>query len=150
MSSSATSDFGDIVAGLDYPMVVVTTATSGCLVGFSTQCSIDPPRYLVCVSKVNHTHESAVAADAVTVHVLDVEDRHLAEVFGQLTGDDVDKLSLVDLRTAAAWFEGRVLERLDLGDHTGLVLEPVAAERRRWSGQLGYQSVKDLDPGHPA
>ncbi|HUS61492.1 MAG TPA: flavin reductase family protein [Acidimicrobiales bacterium] len=157
-SSSDISAFHETVAELDYPMIVVTVPGSGCLVGFSTQCSIDPPRYLVLISKKNHTHEAARRASAMAVHVLDEADRHLAEVFGQLTGDVVDKLSLVSwsegpegvpiLDGSAAWFAGRVLDRFDGGDHTGFVLEPVAAERRRPITQLGFQGVKDLDPGH--
>ena len=51
--------FQEMVAGLDIPMFVVTAASggerSGCLVGFSTQTSIDPPRFLVCISRANHT-----------------------------------------------------------------------------------------------
>lgn len=166
MSSSGTSDgpegFTSLVAGLDYPMAIVTAdldgERSGCLVGFLTQCSIHPPRVLVCVSKTNHTHAVARRAEALGVHLLDAGDCRLAEVFGELTGDVVDKLSLVPWRTgplgvpvledAAGWFAGRIIDRLDLGDHVGHVLEPVAAEVRRWDGQLGYQWVKGFEPGH--
>lgn len=158
MSSSGTSAFHDLLAGLDPPMTVVTCAGSGCLVGFSTQCSIDPPRYLACISKKNHTHAPALAATVLAVHVLDRADVDVAEVFGELTGDEVDKLSLVPwhpgpdgvpiLETTAGWFAGRVLERLDLGDHTGFLLEPFAGEQRREITQLGFQDVQDLDPGH--
>ncbi|WP_255360521.1 flavin reductase, partial [Frankia sp. EI5c] len=53
------SAFHDAVSAISYPMAVVTTAVdgerSGCLVGFHTQCGIDPPRYLVCISHNNHT-----------------------------------------------------------------------------------------------
>ena len=150
MSSSATSDGTEVFQLLDGPMFVVTTEDAGCLVGFTTQCSIRPPRFLACISKVNHTHDAALHADQLTVHALDVDDRHLAEGFGELTGDAVDKLALVDLEGAAAWFDARVVDRLDLGDHTGFLLEPIAGAVRRWGGQLGYQAVKDLDPGHPA
>lgn len=170
MSSSATSECAEVVARLDYPMAIVTCPAaraapqsgnvgSGCLVGFWTQVSIEPPRFLACISKVNHTHHHALAAEVLAVHPLDEADRGLAEVFGELSGDDVDKLSMVTwhdgpdgvpvLDDAAAWIAGRVLDRVDLGDHTGFVLEPLAAGRRRWAGQLGYQSVKDLDAGHP-
>jgi flavin reductase (DIM6/NTAB) family NADH-FMN oxidoreductase RutF len=153
------SAFHDLLAALDHPMVIATAGRSGCLVGFSTQVSIDPARFLVCVSKRNHTHDAATTADVIGVHVLDSDDHHLAEVFGELTGDAVDKLSLVDweegpggvpiLAATAGWFAGRVLDRLDLGDHTGLVLEPIAgAVRRPIDRQLGFQSVKDMDPGH--
>jgi flavin reductase (DIM6/NTAB) family NADH-FMN oxidoreductase RutF len=48
--------FDRLVAGLDYPMAIVTSAAAeddraGCLVGFTTQCSLNPPRYLVCISR---------------------------------------------------------------------------------------------------
>ena len=37
--------FGEIVADLDYPMLMVTVAAgeemAGCLLGFASQCSID-------------------------------------------------------------------------------------------------------------
>jgi flavin reductase (DIM6/NTAB) family NADH-FMN oxidoreductase RutF len=113
----------------------------------------------VCISQKNHTYDVAMAADVLAVHVLDDDDRALAEVFGSLTGDDVDKLALVDwidgpegvpvLAGTAGWFAGRVLHRVDLGDHTGLVLEPIAGEQRRpLDNPLGYQAMKDVDPGH--
>lgn len=152
--------FASLVGLLDYPMVVATVPSSGCLVGFTTQCSIDPPRHLVCISKANHTHAPALASTAMGVHVLDESDRGLASIFGELSGDDVDKLSLVPWRPgplgvpilddAAAWFVGRVIERVDLGDHTGHVLDVVDAEVRRWRGQLGFQALKGMPPGHPA
>lgn len=41
--------FDEITAAINYPMFVVTTRhraeRSGCLVGFATQTSIDPPRF---------------------------------------------------------------------------------------------------------
>lgn len=160
MSSSGTSHTGtEVFTQLDYPMLIVTCPGSGCLVGFSTQCSIDPIRYLVCISKANHTHERALAADVLAVHLLDEADRGLAQVFGELTGDTINKLSLVAshegpggvpiLDDAAAWFAGRVLDRVDLGDHTGFVLEPIDGRKRRWIRQLGFQMVRDMDAGHP-
>ena len=49
--------FKDLIAQLDYPMIVVTTASAGeragCLVGFHTQSSIDPERFAVWLSKAN-------------------------------------------------------------------------------------------------
>jgi flavin reductase (DIM6/NTAB) family NADH-FMN oxidoreductase RutF len=167
---SGADDLHELVAHLEYPMAIVTVPVaraapqsgergSGCLVGFWTQCSIDPPRWLVGISKANHTHEPAMVADSVVVHVLDADDRQLASTFGELSGDDVDKLALVAwspgpddvpvLDGAAAWFAGRVVDRVDLGDHTGLVLDVIDAEVRRWHGQLGFQAVRDLDAGHP-
>ncbi|MDQ6820254.1 MAG: oxidoreductase, partial [Actinomycetota bacterium] len=42
--------FSELVSQLDYSMLVVTTALdgqqAGCLVGFASQVSIHPPRFL--------------------------------------------------------------------------------------------------------
>jgi flavin reductase (DIM6/NTAB) family NADH-FMN oxidoreductase RutF len=154
-------DFQRLVARLDYPMFVLTAAAggerSGCLVGFASQCSIDPPRFAVWVSEKNHTFRIARRADAVAVHVPAAGQRALAELFGGETGDEVDKFSrcawhegpggVPILDDVSAWFVGRVVEQLDTGDHLGLLLEPVEASSGDEPG-LTFQQVKDIDPGH--
>jgi len=51
--------FEALVGDLEYPMFVVTARADGeplgCLVGFATQTSIDPPRFAVCLSHRNRT-----------------------------------------------------------------------------------------------
>jgi flavin reductase (DIM6/NTAB) family NADH-FMN oxidoreductase RutF len=56
------------------------------------------------------------------------------------------------LEGAKAWFAGRILERVDLGDHHGFVLEPVDADVTDASpgDELSFQQAKDIDAGHPA
>ena len=151
-----------LLGALDYPMVVVTAADgdeqAGCLVGFHTQCSMDPVRFLVLLSNKNHTHEVASGAEVLAVHFLTAEQAALAELFGTRTGDHVDKLAEVAHSTGPAGvpllddcderFVGRVRGRVALGDHTGFLLEPVDAEFSGAIDQLGFQQVKDLDPGH--
>jgi hypothetical protein len=41
-----------------------------------------------------------------------------------------------------------VLARHDLGDHVGLWLEPFEAEDRGGDPDLGFQTAKNIDPGH--
>jgi flavin reductase (DIM6/NTAB) family NADH-FMN oxidoreductase RutF len=156
------SAFHDVMGDLDGPMVIVTCVApdgerAGCLVGFSGQCSIDPPLYLACISQRNHTHGVATQADVLAVHVLDQADLELSKTFGELTGDDVDKLAMVPwtdvdgvpvLDGTAGWFLGRVVDRFPMGDHTAHVLEPIRGERRRPVVQLGFQDVRDMEPGH--
>jgi flavin reductase (DIM6/NTAB) family NADH-FMN oxidoreductase RutF len=155
--------FDDLMGRLDHPMYVVTTTdgtrTAGCLVGFATQCSIDPPRFLACVSERNHTHRVVADASAVAVHLLRRDQHDLAALFGGETGDEVDKLARVAwtpgldgvpvLDDVAASFDARILARHDLGDHTGLLLEPVTTYD---SGAevLAFDDVRDLEPGHEA
>jgi flavin reductase (DIM6/NTAB) family NADH-FMN oxidoreductase RutF len=89
--------FDRLAAGFDPAMVVVTTALdgerAGCLVGFHAQSSIDPPRYTVWLSKANHTCRVAQRATHFAVHALTENDMGLAERFGTLSGDDVDKFA---------------------------------------------------------
>lgn len=145
-------------------MGIVTTTDgserAGCLVGFAAQCSIDPPLVMVWLSKRNHTTRVAAGAGALLVHPPAQSDRDLATLFGEETGDEVDKFArcrwepgpegLPLLLACTRWFAGRIVERLDTGDHVGHLLEPFAAAAGPWSGQLGFQSVKDLEPGHRA
>ena len=49
------------------------------------------------------------------------------------------------------WFAGRVLERLDFGDHVGFLLEPVEVRHGDPGGRaVPFSRAKDVDPGHMA
>lgn len=155
--------FDAVVGSLDTAMVVVTTAVGdergGCLVGFHAQSSIDPPRYCVWLSKANHTYRLGLRASHVGIHFLSEEQLALAERFGTLTGDDVDKFAglptetgphgvplLVDVphrlvaRRVALLDEG--------GDHVCLTTEPVTAERTGDLHPLRLSACTGLSPGH--
>jgi flavin reductase (DIM6/NTAB) family NADH-FMN oxidoreductase RutF len=155
----------DFVRGFDYPMYIVTAAgaggeRSGCLVGFATQCSLKPALFLVCISQQNRTHPVALEAGVLAVHVLGRGQRALAELFGATTGDDVDKFALCDwvpgpedvplLADAARVMIGRVVNKVDLGDHTGFLLSPLETHGDDAAELLAFGDVKDLDAGHPA
>jgi flavin reductase (DIM6/NTAB) family NADH-FMN oxidoreductase RutF len=159
-----TEEYDAFVAGLDYPMFVVTTAAegerSGCLVGFTTQASIDPPRLLVCLSVQNHTYRVASKAELLAVHVLDPGQRELAELFGEQTGDTSDKFSQCSwrpgpdgvplLEDCPRLVVGKVVERQDYGDHVGHLLEPVEVESHGNREAMGFEEVGDLHAGHEA
>ena len=157
--------FAELVGELDYPVLVVTAAAdgepSGCVVGFATQSSIEPTRFTVWISELNHTAPIAARSRTLVVHVLREHDEHLATLFGGESGDWTDKFAEIawepgpdgaPVLPQCDWFAGRVVERLTgLGDHTGYVLEPIAGERRHAGlAQLGYQRVRGVRPGHPA
>jgi flavin reductase (DIM6/NTAB) family NADH-FMN oxidoreductase RutF len=161
---SASETFTRITGSLDYPMLAVTTAAAdqraGCLVGFSTQCSIDPALFLVCLSNKNHTFRVAERASALAVHVLSADAVGLARLFGAHTGDEVDKFAhcrwhdgprgLPILDDCDRWFAGEIVERWVLGDHSGYLLDPFAAQDGGPGPLLAFSQVKDLDPGHQA
>jgi flavin reductase (DIM6/NTAB) family NADH-FMN oxidoreductase RutF len=155
--------FAQFARSLDYPLYVVTTAAdgerSGCLIGFATQCSIRPPRFLACLSKKNHTYELALRASVLAVHRIEKDRKPLAELFGGETGDEVDKFAAVGwhethgvpvLDDCPCWFAGNILERIDLGDHMGFMLDPIDAQPVAEKGQLTYQQARDIEAGHKA
>jgi flavin reductase (DIM6/NTAB) family NADH-FMN oxidoreductase RutF len=160
-----TEAFEKLVSLLDYPMFVVTTRvgdeSAGCLVGFASQVSIRPSRFLVGLSKRNHTYRVAQRAGHLAVHLVPRQHCELARLFGSETGDRTDKFArcawhsgphgLPVLEDAAGWFVGEVLNRHDVGDHVGFLLEPVAGDAPDKFEQLvTFSDVRDLDPGHDA
>lgn len=157
--------FAQLMAELDPPMLIVTAEhggeRAGCLVGFSTQSSIHPPRFLVCISRLNHTYRVAVRARTLIVHVVAEEASELAELFGGSSGDDVDKFAAVEwhrgpggaplLTGLGTWFAGTVVERVGLGDHVGFLLAPVEGTiRSSGAARLRMHAARGIVPGHPA
>ncbi|MFG3296661.1 flavin reductase family protein [Streptomyces sp. NPDC048179] len=151
---------------LDYPMYVVTaqadTERAGCLVGFASQCSIQPARFMVWLSKANRTCRVAERADRLAVHLLRRDQGRLARLFGAETGDRTDKFTDAPwhpgpggspiLDEVPAWFVGRVEKRIDGGDHVGFLLAPETARNLTGSRTplLTLHDTHDITPGHPA
>jgi len=162
MATDAT--FNSLVGDLDYPMFIVTACAdgerSGCLIGFATQASIDPPRFIVGLSHQNRTYRVANGAELLAVHFVPEEAEDLAELFGGETGDEVDKFERCAWRPGPGGtplldgcpnrFVGRVLNRMDGGDHDAFLLEPVLAERGTDSDEFKFHRAKRIDPGHEA
>ena len=129
-------------------MFVVTTRAdgdpSGCLVGFATQISIRPARFLAGVSKTNHTCPVAARSDYLAVHVLARRHIGLARLFGGQTGDQVNKFDHCSWHTGP---QGMPI----LDDHIGYLLEPVTgAVVERSADLVSIADVADLEPGHKA
>jgi len=135
VSSSAVHE---LISQLDYRCTSSTAAAggerAGCLVGFGTQCSINPPRFLVCLSDKNHTFRWREDAELLVVHPLP-ERRLVGLGCSGRRRDTVDKFEalLVDggrgtpvFGRLRNWFAGRILERLRPAT-TGVRPRPVQA-----------------------
>ena len=163
MNGDEEQAFDAIMASLDTPLVVVTTAAhgerAGCVVGFHSQCSITPRRAVIWLSKANYTYRVGLHADVFAVHWLTESDHSLAELFGTVSGDDVDKFG------QCAWTEGpdgvplladcpnRMVGRraallVESSDHVCVVLEPLLVSGGSFR-PLRLSDVSDLDAGHP-
>jgi flavin reductase (DIM6/NTAB) family NADH-FMN oxidoreductase RutF len=156
-------DFQRLMAQLDYSLLIVTVAAgeerAGCLVGFASQVSIHPPRFLVGLSVKNRTYRVANAgAEVLVVHFVPEQSEDLADLFGGETGDEVDKFARCEWRAGPGkapvlsdledWFAGHVLDRIPFGDHCGLLLEPIEGETHRSGSPLTFRRAKRIEPGH--
>ena len=160
--AAAEETFQRLVAQLDYPMFIATVAAggerAGCLIGFATQCSIHPARFLAGISDKNRTFRVAKGADSMAIHLVPENAGELAELFGGETGDEVDKFERCDWHEGPEgvpiveglpnWFVGRIVDRLDAGDHDAMILEPVAGERQAEEEELTFHRAKRIEPGH--
>jgi flavin reductase (DIM6/NTAB) family NADH-FMN oxidoreductase RutF len=152
-----------IVEASDYPLYVVTAGAtderSGCLAGFVTQSSIHPVRFIVCVSEINHTYRIAQRSEGLGLHILGSDQREVASLFGEETGDAVDKFESVKWTTGvtgvpilsecAAWVEGRVIDRMSGGDHEALLIDVVAGGAGAHPGRFMLSDARGFEAGHP-
>ncbi|HEX7444628.1 MAG TPA: flavin reductase family protein [Acidimicrobiales bacterium] len=133
----------------------------GCLVGFHAQCSIEPVRYAVWLSKANRTYRLAREAERLAVHFVPADEVEVARLFATTTGDEIDKFASCD------WHPGPggvpLLDRLgdrlvgrhlllpdDGGDHVCAVVEPDAVSGRATFAPLRLHVATDWEAGHDA
>lgn len=146
-------------------MMIMTTAVAGhragCLVGFHSQCSIEPDRYAVWLSKANHTCQLALRATHFGLHFLDRRHVRLAEIFGTLCSEEVDKFALTSVHEGPEGVpvlddcDDRIIARrtafLEEGsDHICFITEPVAATAGVRREPLRFADVANLTAGHGA
>lgn len=162
----ARSAFDRLMASSNSSMVGVLVRSDeglgGCLVGFHCQCSIEPRRYAVWLSKANHTFRVAATASHLAVHWLRPDQMATAVVLGTVSSDDVPtKLERLDLTTDprtqvpvladhGGYVVGRIVDAHDDGDHVCYVLEVDAAADAGNADRLRFGDVAHLPAGHDA
>jgi flavin reductase (DIM6/NTAB) family NADH-FMN oxidoreductase RutF len=163
MAKNQTAASEPLVRATECPLYVVTAKAndeaSGCLAGFVTQASLDPVRFIVCVSKINHTFGVAESSNGIGLHLLGSDQTEIASLFGEQTGDVIDKFARVHwtqgstgapiLSECAAWVEGQVIDRMDGGDHEGFLIDVVAGGAGTHAGRFMVSDATKFEPGHP-
>lgn len=94
------------------------------------------------------------------LHLLGEDQVDTASLFGELSGDTVDKFADTAWRPGpggvpvlddrAAWMAVHILDRFDVGDHQTLYTSPIDAAPGPDQRLLTYGSAPSFDPGHPA
>jgi flavin reductase (DIM6/NTAB) family NADH-FMN oxidoreductase RutF len=152
-----------LVNATDYPLYVVTAAAdgqrSGCMAGFVTQSSLQPIRFLICISRVNHTFAVADKSEGLALHLLGADQYDLASLFGEQSGDEIDKFARVQWSTGpdgvpvlaecAAWVAGRVIDRMRAGDHEAFLISVTDGAAGTHQGRFMSSVAESFKPGHP-
>lgn len=164
-TAGAGGDLEPFFERVDYPYYLLTVRApdgemSGCLAGFVTQCSIDPPNFVACISRLNHTLDVALRSSAMGLHLLGEDQLDMARLFGEETGDEVDKFADVDWRIGtsgapllvdvAVALEGTILGHFSVGDHEAFLVRAQRAVVGPGRGLLTDRTSPRLHPGHPA
>ena len=157
--------FVELVREIDYVMFVVTAAAdgerAGCLVGFTTQTSIHPPRFLVCLSRKNHTYRVACRLGRPRActswrpgrrssRSCSVARPATRSTSSPAAGGGRGLAACRSSMTFPDWFAGRVLDRVDLGDHVGFLLAPIDGQAGRGPRPLTFHRARRIEAGHPA
>ena len=151
---------------VDGPLLIVTTVAgdhrSGCVVGYWTKCSVTPPRFLVCISKKNHTFKVAMQADTLALHLVPSSEVDIVRLFGSETGDEIDKFSRCRWRTGPGGVPileacpshavCNILDRTDVGDHVALITSPIEVNDGPEDDIFTHNMAleRSVKPGHPA
>ena len=93
------------------------------------------------------------------LHLLGEDQVDLARLFGEETGDLVDKFASVDWRLgstgapllveAAVSMEGQILGHFSVGDHEAFLMRAVRSVAGGHPGLLMFRDTPPLRPGHP-
>jgi flavin reductase (DIM6/NTAB) family NADH-FMN oxidoreductase RutF len=132
--------------------IATTAGDEGAPIGLTanafTSVSLDPPLVLLCVARSASSYRAMERATHIALHVLAEPQHHLSRTFAVSAGDGVDKFIGVDWTPNAAGvplingclarLECSVVDRLELGDHLGILGQVDAADADEQTAPLGY------------
>jgi flavin reductase (DIM6/NTAB) family NADH-FMN oxidoreductase RutF len=162
--SETDTGFDEIVDAANTSVVIVSAGAGGevdaCLVGFHCQCSIEPLRYAIWLSKANRTCRIATKAGALRVHWVPRDRMDLAELAGGMSLDrHPDKMQRLRWRSTVGGtilvegtggsFGGEILHTHDDGDHICFVVAPFDVITSD-ADVLRFRDVADVRAGHDA
>jgi flavin reductase (DIM6/NTAB) family NADH-FMN oxidoreductase RutF len=140
-----------VLRKLPYGMYIMTAIAGGkpasSTLTWLSQCSFRPPLIMIAIQKTSAMHEAVEKSRALAVNLLTEEQRAIAEAFFHPPAVVLDRLGDYRfepgpetgaplLTDVPAWFEARVSDSVDRGDHTVFVAEVVNAGVRDTSAKL--------------
>ena len=132
-----------VLRKLPYGMYVMTAVgpdgkVAGSTLTWLSQCSFHPPLVMIAIQKTSQMHDAVEASGGLAVNLLGEGQKEIAKAFFRAPEADAGRfgdyryepgpLTGAPLLTdVPAWFEARVTDRVDRGDHTVFVAEVVGA-----------------------
>lgn len=143
--SSWIVDYGHVLDNLATTACILTThlngRDSGSLVTTVMSCNLRHVRLLVGTWQGSLTHELIDTSRLIGLNVLGPQHVELVELFGKRSGRDVNKFTgdgwirgatgVLILNDALGYVEGRVIDKMNCGDHTLRLVDPIYAVWRR-------------------
>jgi flavin reductase (DIM6/NTAB) family NADH-FMN oxidoreductase RutF len=131
-----------VLRRLPYGMSIMTAIAGGkpaaSTLTWLSQCSFRPPLVMIAIQKRSAMHEAVERSGALAVNLLTEEQKPVAEAFFHPPAAQGDRLGDYRfepgpetgaplLTDVSAWFEVRVSDSVERGDHTVFVAEVVNA-----------------------
>lgn len=149
--------FGCFMTGVT---VVTTRSAEGAPLGFTANSfasvSLDPPLLLVSIAKTSRNYEHFAAAGHFAINVLAEEQKHVSGIFARPVEDRFAAVGWTPgpagspvLAGVAAWFDCRLSQRVDAGDHAILIGEVKGFSASQEPG-LGYYRGAYITPAQTA
>ncbi len=151
-----------LLATLDHEVWLVTAAAAGARSGliatFVNPASIVPelPRFLVGLARQHYTWQLVEASGAFGLHLLGEDNLDWVWRFGLSSGRDRDKFMDLPVHTdatgsplldgAIGWLDCRVEARLDTGDRTVYLAEPLQGRVTRLGPPLTLRRLLEAAP----
>jgi flavin reductase (DIM6/NTAB) family NADH-FMN oxidoreductase RutF len=144
--------FRQVAGSFASGVTVITTGREGAYHGMTASAfsslSLEPPLILVCIDRQAETLPILLETGAFNVNILNEDQEHLSRSFAAKDSPEAHGLANVDyevgemglplLHDTLAFFECRIAEHLDGGDHVILVGEVVNAGAREELEPLMY------------
>jgi len=132
-----------VLRKLPYGMYVMTAVgadgkVAGSTLTWLSQCSFHPPLVMIAIQKTSQMHDAVEASGGLAVNLLGEGQKEIAKAFFRAPEPDAGRfgdyryepgpLTGAPLLTdVPAWFEARLTDTVDRGDHTVFVAEVVGA-----------------------
>lgn len=144
MTDTDRNTIGAVLGRIPSGLAIVTVrgpngAQTGMLASWFQQVSFDPPALSIAVKQGRYINDWLAADGALAVNLLGEGQKSFLSHFGKGFGPDEEAFSGIETSTgtngvtvltqALGWLEGRVTQRLDVGDHALIIAEITAAGR---------------------